>query len=181
MRRFKAGSAGIAVAALALTLAACGSDSGDSDSSNTDNEGDSSSSADLSAELTWWDTSDPDNEAPAYDELIKKFNEEYPDVTIEHETKMGGLETPYDGPVADAINASILEEDPDALVAPYLMSGGTDAKHWERLGIRSFGFAPLRLPADLDFTGLFDGVDERVPVDSLEFGARVLDRFLSQA
>ena len=73
MRRFKAGSAGIAVAALALTLAACGSDGGDSDS-NTDNEGDSSS-ADLSAELTWWDTSDPTNEAPAYDELIAKFNE----------------------------------------------------------------------------------------------------------
>jgi arabinogalactan oligomer/maltooligosaccharide transport system substrate-binding protein len=85
MRRFKAGSAGIAVAALALTLAACGSDSGDSDS-NTDSEGDSSSSADLSAELTWWDTSDATNEAPAYDELIKKFNEEYPDVTIKHET-----------------------------------------------------------------------------------------------
>ncbi|HEX5917587.1 MAG TPA: extracellular solute-binding protein [Nocardioides sp.] len=85
MRRFKAGSAGIAVAALALTLAACGSDSGDSDS-NTDNEGDSSSSADLSAELTWWDTSDATNEAPAYDELIEKFNEEYPDITITHET-----------------------------------------------------------------------------------------------
>jgi arabinogalactan oligomer/maltooligosaccharide transport system substrate-binding protein len=83
MRRFKAGSAGIAVAALALTLAACGSDGGDSDS-NTDNEGDSSS-GDLSAELTWWDTSDPDNEAPAYDELIARFNEEYPDVTIKHE------------------------------------------------------------------------------------------------
>src|SRR6478736_2918378 len=84
MRRFKAGSAGIAVAALALTLAACGSDSGDSDS-NTDNEADSSS-ADLSAELTWWDTSDATNEAPAYDKLIEKFNEKYPDVTIKHET-----------------------------------------------------------------------------------------------
>lgn len=83
MRRLKTGSAGVAVAALALTLAACGSDSGDSDS-NTDNS-ESSGSTDLSAELTWWDTSDPDNEAPAYDELIKKFNEEYPDVTIEHE------------------------------------------------------------------------------------------------
>jgi arabinogalactan oligomer/maltooligosaccharide transport system substrate-binding protein len=83
MRRLKTGSAGVAVAALALTLAACGSDSGDSDS-NTDNS-ESSGSTDLSAELTWWDTSDPDNEAPAYDELIKKFNEEYPDVTIKHE------------------------------------------------------------------------------------------------
>jgi len=83
MRRLKAGSAGIAVAALALTLAACGSDGGDSDSNN-DSEADSGST-ELSAELTWWDTSDPDNEAPAYDELIARFNEEYPDITIDHQ------------------------------------------------------------------------------------------------
>ena len=99
---------------------------------------------------------------------------------IEHLTKMDGLETPYDGSLAEAMTGSILEEDPDAVVAPYLMSGGTDAKHWERLGIRSFGFTPLRLPADLDFTALFHGVDERVPVDALEFGARVFDRFLGK-
>ena len=53
----------------------------DTDSSTNDTE----ATTDLSAELTWWDTSDPDNEAPAYDELIKKFNEEYPDITIKHE------------------------------------------------------------------------------------------------
>jgi acetylornithine deacetylase/succinyl-diaminopimelate desuccinylase-like protein len=103
-----------------------------------------------------------------------------PDVQIEYLAKMDGLETPYDGLLAEAMTGSILEEDPDAVVAPYLMSGGTDAKHWERLGIRSFGFAPLRLPADLDFTALFHGVDERVPVDALEFGARVFDRFLGK-
>ncbi len=61
------------------------------------------------------------------------------------------------------------------------MSGGTDAKHFNKLGMRSYGFAPLRLPADLDFTALFHGVDERVPVDALEFGARVFDRFLDEA
>jgi acetylornithine deacetylase/succinyl-diaminopimelate desuccinylase-like protein len=44
--------------------------------------------------------------------------------------------------------------------------------------MRCFGFAPLRLPADLDFSGMFHGVDERVPIDGLEFGVRVLDRFL---
>ena len=99
---------------------------------------------------------------------------------IEHLTKMSGLETPYDGAMAEAMTASMLEEDPDAVVAPYLMSGGTDAKHWGDLGIRTFGFAPLRLPEDLDFTALFHGVDERVPVDALEFGARVFDRFLGK-
>jgi acetylornithine deacetylase/succinyl-diaminopimelate desuccinylase-like protein len=89
-------------------------------------------------------------------------------------------ETPYDGPLVEAMNRSLLAEDPDALVAPFLMSGGTDAKHFRKLGMRSYGFAPLRLPADLDFTALFHGVDERVPVEALEFGARVLDRFLDE-
>ena len=63
---------------------------------------------------------------------------------------------------------------------PYLMSGGTDAKSFSTLGIRCFGFVPLRLPPDLDFVGLFHGIDERVPVDGLRFGVRVLDRFLSR-
>ncbi len=101
-----------------------------------------------------------------------------PGVELSFDTRMPGLETTYDGPVAAAINAAILAEDPDAIVAPYLMSGGTDAKYFTPLGMRAFGFAPLRLPDDLDFTALFHGVDERVPVDSLEFGARVFDRFL---
>ncbi len=87
-------------------------------------------------------------------------------------------ETPYDGDLVAAMTRSLFAEDPGAVVAPYLMSGGTDAKHFNKLGMRSYGFAPLRLPADLDFTALFHGVDERVPVDALEFGARVFDRFL---
>jgi acetylornithine deacetylase/succinyl-diaminopimelate desuccinylase-like protein len=89
-------------------------------------------------------------------------------------------ETPYDGDLVDAMTRCLLAEDPDARVAPYMMSGGTDAKHFRRLGLRSYGFAPLKLPADLDFTALFHGVDERVPVDALRFGARVVDRFLDQ-
>ena len=72
-------------------------------------------------------------------------------------------------------------EDPAAKTVPYLMSGGTDGKAWTRAGIRCFGFTPLRLPPELDFVSMFHGVDERVPTESLEFGARVLDRFLAEA
>ncbi|WP_030484314.1 M20/M25/M40 family metallo-hydrolase [Nocardioides aequoreus] len=104
-----------------------------------------------------------------------------PDVQVDFDTFMHGLETDWSGELPDAMTASILEEDPDALVAPYLMSGGTDAKWFvDELGVRAFGFAPLRLPEELDFTALFHGVDERVPVDALEFGARVFDRFLGK-
>jgi acetylornithine deacetylase/succinyl-diaminopimelate desuccinylase-like protein len=88
------------------------------------------------------------------------------------------VETTFDGALVDAMTASIIAEDPGARVLPYMLSGGTDAKSFQQLGIRNFGFSPLKLPPDLDFSGLFHGVDERVPVDALKFGVRVLDRFL---
>ncbi|HVW43167.1 MAG TPA: M20/M25/M40 family metallo-hydrolase [Amycolatopsis sp.] len=87
------------------------------------------------------------------------------------------VETTFDGALVDAMTASLLAEDPGAKTLPYMLSGGTDAKSFQSLGIRNFGFAPLQLPADLDFSALFHGVDERVPVDALRFGTRVLDRF----
>ena len=99
-------------------------------------------------------------------------------IEVEYLSNQAPWETPYDGELVDAMHRSLLAEDPDALIAPFLMSGGTDAKHFRKLGMRSYGFTPLQLPADLDFTALFHGVDERVPVSALEFGARVFDRFL---
>ncbi|GII89253.1 peptidase M20 [Sphaerisporangium siamense] len=88
------------------------------------------------------------------------------------------VETSFDGPLVRAMSDALLAEDPGARAVPYTLSGGTDLKAFSRLGIRGFGFAPLKLPADLDFSGMFHGVDERVPVDALRFGVRVLDRFL---
>ncbi|TIC87700.1 M20/M25/M40 family metallo-hydrolase [Nocardioides sp. GY 10113] len=102
------------------------------------------------------------------------------DVAVDLVSHQPPWEMPYEGAVVDAMTRSLMAEDPDALVAPFLMSAGTDAKHFGRLGMRTYGFTPLRLPADLDFTALFHGVDERVPVDALEFGARVMDRFLDE-
>jgi acetylornithine deacetylase/succinyl-diaminopimelate desuccinylase-like protein len=88
------------------------------------------------------------------------------------------VETTLDGDLAAAMTAALHAEDPGVRVVPYCMPGGTDAKSFSRLGIRCLGFAPLRLPPDLDFSAMFHGVDERVPVDALQFGVRVLDRFL---
>jgi acetylornithine deacetylase/succinyl-diaminopimelate desuccinylase-like protein len=88
------------------------------------------------------------------------------------------VETPFDGDLVGAMTAAVLRHDPEARLVPYCLSGGTDAKSFSRLGIRCFGFAPLRLPAELDFSGMFHGIDERVPVDALRFGTAVLDHFL---
>jgi acetylornithine deacetylase/succinyl-diaminopimelate desuccinylase-like protein len=91
------------------------------------------------------------------------------------------VETEYEGALVAAMEAALTSEDPGALPVPYCLSGGTDAKSFARLGMRCFGFAPLRLPPELDFSGMFHGIDERVPVDGLRFGVRVLDQFLDRS
>ncbi|MFV0253685.1 MAG: M20/M25/M40 family metallo-hydrolase [Beutenbergiaceae bacterium] len=88
------------------------------------------------------------------------------------------LEAPFGGDLVDAMVTALDLHDPGAQVLPYMLSGGTDNKSLARLGITGYGFAPLRLPPDLDFAGMFHGVDERVPTESLEFGVRVLRSFL---
>jgi acetylornithine deacetylase/succinyl-diaminopimelate desuccinylase-like protein len=102
-----------------------------------------------------------------------------PDVTREWVSALASYETGFDGDLVDAMNSALLAADPDARTVPYMLSGGTDAKAFARLGIRCFGFVPLRLPPELDFTALFHGVDERVPVDALRFGTEVLAHLLT--
>jgi acetylornithine deacetylase/succinyl-diaminopimelate desuccinylase-like protein len=101
-----------------------------------------------------------------------------PDIEVELIQHQPALETTFDGDLVAAMSAALLAEDPTARAVPYMLSGGTDAKAFARLGIRCFGFTPLLLPPDLNFAALFHGIDERVPVDGLRFGVRVLDRLL---
>ncbi|MGY5318634.1 M20/M25/M40 family metallo-hydrolase [Neomicrococcus lactis] len=108
---------------------------------------------------------------------IRELAGEGVDLSSVHEDV--ALETTFSGNLVDSMVAALGKEDPDAVVLPYMLSGGTDNKSLSRLGITGYGFAPLRLPKELDFTGLFHGVDERVPIESLRFGMRVLHRLLS--
>lgn len=117
---------------------------------------------------------------PGYeDEFFQTVDELLgPNVTREFVYHDVAVETPFKGTLVKAMADALQEEDPGSRAVPYTLSGGTDLKAFSRLGISGYGFAPLRLPEDLDFSGMFHGVDERVPVDSLRFGVRVLDRFL---
>ena len=101
-----------------------------------------------------------------------------PDVIREWVVNLPPVETTFDGDLVAAMDDAIRREDPGARTVPYMLAGGTDAKAFSQLGMRCFGFSPLRLPPDLDFAALFHGIDERVPIDGLTFGTRVLDRFL---
>ncbi|MBD7957928.1 M20/M25/M40 family metallo-hydrolase [Microbacterium sp. Sa4CUA7] len=100
------------------------------------------------------------------------------DVEIEIVHRDIGLEVPFAGDLVTEMVAALGRHDPGVPVIPYLMGGGTDNKALAYLGIAGYGFAPLRLPADLDFTGMFHGVDERVPLDALVFGQAVLTDLL---
>jgi hypothetical protein len=104
-----------------------------------------------------------------------------PEITLETITTDRALEVPFEGDLVDAMCNSILLEDPEGIPVPYVMSGGTDNKALAALGIIGYGFSPLKLAADFDFMSLFHGVDERVPVEGLTFGARVLKDFLEHA
>jgi acetylornithine deacetylase/succinyl-diaminopimelate desuccinylase-like protein len=99
-------------------------------------------------------------------------------IEIEYVNKDIAIEAPFDTVTVDLMASVLRAEDPAARPVPYMISGGTDAKAFARLGIECYGFSPLKMPADLDYWRLFHGVDERVPVEGLTFGVRVLDRFL---
>lgn len=109
-------------------------------------------------------------------ETLRELAGEHVEVETEHRDI--ALDSPFEGPLVDTMRAALLEEDPAAEILPYCLSGGTDNKALSTLGITGYGFAPLRLPADLDFAPMFHGVDERVPTESLEFGAKVLLRLI---
>ena len=109
-------------------------------------------------------------------ETIKKLVG--PDIEVKVLVRDKALQVDFEGPLVEAMISSIKKYDPEGIVVPYLMSGGTDNKALSDLGIKGYGFSPLKLPADLDFFSLFHGVDERVPISALEFGVEVLKDFL---
>jgi acetylornithine deacetylase/succinyl-diaminopimelate desuccinylase-like protein len=118
----------------------------------------------------------PGGEQRFFEEITRVVG---PDVAIEVMQTQIAYETTFDGDLVAAMSAAITDEDPDAHVIPLLLSGGTDAKSFSELGMRCFGFSPLQLPPDLNFIGMFHGVDERVPIEGLQFGVRTLSRFLA--
>jgi len=117
---------------------------------------------------------------PGYEEEFFATIDELLGPNVSRETVHGdiALETEWGGALVEAMKASITKEDPQGKPIPYCLFGGTDDKSFSLLGIRGFGFSPLRLTPDLDFAGMFHGVDERVPLEGLKFGTRVLDTFL---
>jgi acetylornithine deacetylase/succinyl-diaminopimelate desuccinylase-like protein len=112
-------------------------------------------------------------------ETIKSLIGEH--VTVESITRDKALEVPFEGDLVEAMCNALVKEDSVAIPVPYVMSGGTDNKALADLGIIGYGFSPLKLDADFNFMAMFHGVDERVPVEGLTFGVRVLKEFLENS
>lgn len=96
---------------------------------------------------------------------------------------LSGRPPVYEAPVDayfDQLGSIVQELEPGSRPVPYLVSGGTDARHFARLGAKCYGFAPVRLRRDMAFWTLFHSADERIPLDGFLFGLKAVYRALER-
>jgi len=80
--------------------------------------------------------------------------------------------SPVDTELFAAIEQSVRETVPEALVVPSIAAGFTDSRAFRRRGVTAYGFVPCLLePAEL---ATVHGNDERIPIEKLGFGMRML-------
>jgi acetylornithine deacetylase/succinyl-diaminopimelate desuccinylase-like protein len=72
------------------------------------------------------------------------------------------------------------ELDPAARPMPLLLPAVSDARFFARLGIQTYGFLPMQLPREMHFMELVHAEDERIPVESMEFGTAAMRRLLER-
>ena len=120
---------------------------------------------------------------PGFEEEFRATLDELtgPEVSWAYAHQEIPLEAPLGAPVMASMAEALLAEDPGGTIVPYCMSGGTDAKHFARLGMTCYGFTPLVLPEGYDYYAMFHGTDERIPLSALESAVRIMDRFLTCA
>jgi acetylornithine deacetylase/succinyl-diaminopimelate desuccinylase-like protein len=109
------------------------------------------------------------------DDIVRRLEECAAEPGVSITVTVRGAEAPEsnpDSPMFEAIAAAAREIDPDITVVPYLSTGGTDSSHLRRAGISSYGILPfpMRQPDE----ERMHGHDERVPVESLHFGTRLI-------
>ena len=78
----------------------------------------------------------------------------------------------------DTLAGILRKADPDAIPIPLLLTATTDAKHFARLGIQTYGFIPMNLPEEFIFFNLMHAADERIPVEAVNFGTDAVFRAL---
>jgi acetylornithine deacetylase/succinyl-diaminopimelate desuccinylase-like protein len=74
----------------------------------------------------------------------------------------------------DTLSSILTEFDPEGKPVPYVLMGVTDARWLSKLGIQTYGFTPMRLPPDYNFSQAAHAADERIPVEAIDFGAQAI-------
>ncbi|MBI3914550.1 MAG: M20/M25/M40 family metallo-hydrolase [Chloroflexi bacterium] len=100
------------------------------------------------------------------------------DVELEFKGDNPGRESSSDTPLFETMRRVITRHEPNATLLPYLVVGATDARHVSKLGTHVYGFAPMFAPMS-EFSRIH-GHDERISIENLEFGARVLYEVVSK-
>ncbi len=85
----------------------------------------------------------------------------------------------YGNDFFELLKTTIKKHDADAIPIPYLIPGFTDAAFYHRIGIKTYGFAPVKLPPNMNFSEMFHGHNERIPVDGFLWGLKVLGDVVS--
>jgi acetylornithine deacetylase/succinyl-diaminopimelate desuccinylase-like protein len=80
----------------------------------------------------------------------------------------------------DTLSGILSEADPDGIPVPLLMPAFTDARFFSRLGIQTYGFLPMKLPAGFNFNETIHAADERIPAEALSFGAEAIYKALQR-
>ncbi|MBN1660998.1 MAG: M20/M25/M40 family metallo-hydrolase, partial [Anaerolineae bacterium] len=112
-------------------------------------------------------------------ELHALLDPAVPNVEIEVTRYEPGPPEPDMG-LFDTLAAILQRADPGGTPVPMLMPAVTDARHLARLGIQTYGYTPMKLPAALDFWQLIHAADERIPIEALEFGTSCIYQLLQQ-
>ncbi len=120
----------------------------------------------------------PGQSAALHEELTALVGD---DIEIAWARENPAIEAPPDAPIVRVLQDAIDAEDPGAVVVPYLLPASTDNKHLALLGIRGYGFVPLRVDPGDDVFAQFHAADEHISVDALHFCVRVTDRILRTA
>lgn len=120
----------------------------------------------------------PGHSAALHEELAALIGD---DVEISWGRENPAIESPADAPFVGILQDAVGAEDPGSVVVPYLLPASTDNKHLALLGIRGYGFVPLRVAPDEDVFAQFHAADEHISVDALHFCVRVTERILRTA
>jgi acetylornithine deacetylase/succinyl-diaminopimelate desuccinylase-like protein len=103
-------------------------------------------------------------------ELRKLIGDE---VELEVVTYDRGFAEPDMG-LFDTLADVLHEADPEGIPLPMLLAAVTDGRFFSRLGIQTYGFTPMNLPADFNFSQVVHAADERIPVEALTFGTEAV-------